>query len=262
MIRLLAAVGLVAGLLGAGRGREHPHPLARPIVGRDVVFEEANGLLVVEAEHFLAQTKANTRAWLRTSTVEQPEIESDGDPSHAKDAGANAYVEVLPDTRRTHGDKLKAGENFSNDPGKMALLHYKAFFRTPGRYYVWVRAHSTGTEDNGIHVGLDGQWPEHGRRMQWTAKGKWFWDSKQRTQKVHTGVPGQVWLDVEKPGLHLISFSMREDGFEFDRFLMTTDAKFKRPEGIGPTVRVRSGKLPEPPPDAKDAKESAKPRRR
>jgi hypothetical protein len=59
-------------------------------------------------------------------------------------------------------------------------------------------------------------------RMQFTGKrGQWQWDSRQRTNKVHTGVLGQIWLDVEEPGLHTIMFSMREDGFEFDRFLLT-----------------------------------------
>ncbi len=42
-----------------------------------------------------------------------------------------------------------------------------------------------------------------------------------RTNKVHTGVLGQVWLDVEKPGLHTIMFSVREGGVEFDQWLMT-----------------------------------------
>ena len=37
---------------------------------------------------------------------------------------------------------------------------------------------------------------------------------------------------------------MREDGFEFDRFLMTKDRNFKRPAGVGPKSLVKSGKLP------------------
>ena len=102
-------------------------------------------------------------------------------------ASGGAYLEVLPDTRRTHGDKLINGQNFINEPGKMAVLSYKVHFSNPGRYYVWARTHSTGTEDNGLHVGLDGTWPESGQRMQWTAKRTWYWDSKQKNRG---GLPG------------------------------------------------------------------------
>ena len=53
-----------------------------------------------------------------------PTIEPDGDPVHLEGASGGAYVELLPDTRRGRGDKLINGENFSNVPGKMAVLHY------------------------------------------------------------------------------------------------------------------------------------------
>jgi hypothetical protein len=127
----------------------------------------------------------------------------------------------------------------------MAVLHYRVHFSTPGRYYVWARIYSTGTEDNGVHVGVDGQWPESGRRLQWTAKDRWYWDSKQRTDVNHQGEPGHIWLDITEAGEHEITFSMREDGFEMDKWLMTTDAAFARPEDEGTAVKLRSGKLPE-----------------
>jgi hypothetical protein len=72
-------------------------------------------------------------------------------------AAKNKYIKCLPDTRMTHDDALINGENFSNKPGLLAVLNYKINFSTPGRYYVWARAYSTGSEDNGIHVGLNGE---------------------------------------------------------------------------------------------------------
>ena len=219
---------------------------ATPLVDESVVFEEKDGLLAVEAEHFFRQTRHDVRAWHLTATDRVPGLKPDGDPAHIAGASGGAYLEALPDTRRTHGDKLVHGQNFQNTAGLMAVLEYKVHVTTPGRYYIWARTHSTGTEDNGLHVGIDGTWPESGQRMQWTAKNRWFWDSKQRTTKVHTGVPGQLYLDIEKPGEHVIAFSMREDGFEFDRWLMTTDRKFERPNGVGPKTRVRAGALPKP----------------
>ena len=115
----------------------------------------------------------------------------------------------------------------------MACINDKEHFNNPGKYYVWVRAHSTGSEDNGVHVGIDGEWPESGLRMQWCeGKNQWTWASKQRTEEQHCGVPGQIFLEVNEAGLHTISFSMREDGFEMDKFVLSKE--YIEPEGMGP----------------------------
>ena len=202
--------------------------------GSPKLFFEQDGLVAAEAEHFWAQTHTDIRSWRRTTPDQTPQLSPDGDENHAATASGNAYLEILPDTRRTHDDKLIRGENFSPEPGEMAILHYKVHFNTPGHYYVWVRCYSTGTEDNGIHVGLDGEWPPSGKQMQWCeGKNSWRWDSKQRTQKNHCGERYKIFLDIETPGLHTISFSMREDGFEFDKWLMTTDREFV-PQDKGP----------------------------
>jgi len=37
----------------------------------------------------------------------------------------------------------------------------------------------------------------------------------------HQGEPYKIYLDVKKPGLHTIIFSMREDGFELDKWMMS-----------------------------------------
>ena len=200
------------------------------------IFEEKDGLVAVEAEHFAVQTDMEIRKWYITSASKTSEVSPDGDENHADSASGGAYVEILPDTRRDHSMKLIHGENFSNQPGKLAILVYPVHFNTPGRYYVWVRAYSTGSEDNGIHVGLDGTWPDSGQRLQWCeAKNSWRWESMQRTEAEHCGEPYKIYLDIEQPGLHTIEFSMREDGFEFDKWLMTKDRDFARPEGAGPS---------------------------
>jgi hypothetical protein len=206
--------------------------LTRPVVGPDVVFEEKDGIVAVEAEHFYRQRLMEKRAWHLTSARQTPDIEPDGDPPHFDGASGEAYLELLPDTRRSHDDPLVPGENFSNEPGRLAVLHYKVRFNNPGRYYVWVRAYSTGTEDNGLHVGLNGTWPASGQRMQWCdGKNAWRWESKQRTEQEHCGVPHEIYLDVPTAGDHEVQFSMREDGFEFDKFILTKDRDFKRPAG-------------------------------
>jgi hypothetical protein len=197
-----------------------------------VVFVEKDGIVAVEAEHFYQQSKSEIRNWHVMSEGNKTDL-PDSDENHAATASGKKYVECLPDTRTTHDDKLTASENFSNVAGEMAILHYKVKINNPGKYYIWVRAYSTGTEDNGIHVGIDGEWPESGHRLQWCeGKNDWTWDSKQRTKEVHCGVPELIFLEIEKPGIHDIQFSMREDGFEFDKFVLSK--AYEKPEGSGP----------------------------
>lgn len=215
-----------------------------PSADGSVVFAEHNGIVAVEAEHYFKQTETEKRAFHLTTVERTPKILPDGDPSHVAGASGGAYLEILPDTRRTHDDKLIRGENFSPQPGKHAVLHYKVHFSAPGRYFVWVRAYSTGTEDNGLHVGIDGTWPESGQRLQWCeGKKSWRWESKQRTEKQHCGEPHKIYLDVKDAGQHIIHFSMREDGFEFDKWLMTTDRDFARPESFGPNSSTYDAEL-------------------
>lgn len=234
----------IAGLLMCRS--THAGDASKPIASDTLVFEEVDGTLAIEAEHFYKQSLTDKRAWYITSSNSTPEISPDGDEPHVGGAVGGAYVEALPDTRRTHDDKLIHGENFSNVPGKMAVLHYKAHFNTPGRYYVWARTYSTGAEDNGLHFGLDGEWPESGQRWQTVAKNGWNWDCKQRTENVHTGVAYELYMDIEKPGVHELTVAMREDGFELDRFVLTTKKEDGRPKEDGPDVRIKTGSLPKP----------------
>ncbi|WKN46261.1 hypothetical protein [Tunicatimonas pelagia] len=209
----------------------------QPKVEEPSIFEEVDGVLAVEAEHFVDQTDTLVRKWYivekETSSLPTP----DPDENHAATASGGVYLEALPDTRTTHDDGLTEGENFFPEPNQAGILNYRVYFNTPGKYYVWARTHSTGTEDNGIHVGLDGEWPENGKRMQFHAHNdKWTWESRQRTEEVHSGVPEQIYLMIEEPGEHTVSFSMREDGFEFDKWAMTL--AYEAPEGIGPEANI------------------------
>lgn len=218
--------------------------LTAPTTDAATLFVENEGQVVVEAEHFFEQSKTEKRAFYLTTQKQAPQLTPDGDPSHIACASNGAYLEILPDTRRNHGQKLIVGENFSNEPGKLAILSYKIKFKNAGRYYVWVRAHSTCSEDNGLHVGLDGEWPATGQRLQWCAgKHTWHWESKQRTEKNHCGEPHKIYLDIEKPGVHTVHFSMREDGFEFDQFLLTQNRELACP-GNGLPASPHEGPAP------------------
>jgi len=176
------------------------------------VVERVDQGILVEAEDFVAQRATEVRSWCRRAEC----------PDGWERDGAPDYIALVPDTRVTHDDTLVRGENFSGSPGKMAILTYDVEFPAAGRWYLWVRAHSLGSEDNGLHAGINGQWPESGARIQYCeGRQRWHWDSRQRTRENHCGVKGGLWLDVPTAGTHQVEFSMREDGFVFDAFYLT-----------------------------------------
>jgi len=198
-------------------------------LGNAVAFNEKDGIVEVEAEGYQYNSENGTeRHWYIRPKNDNIHVKESFLTDHSDGAGNGLYIEALPDTRVTHDDKLIKGGNFFPDPGTGGMVSYKVNFATPGKYYVWVRAFSTGSEDNGLHVGIDGQWPESGARMQWCeGKHQWTWSAAQRTEEVHCGVPQAIYLDVETPGEHIVSFSMREDGFEIDKWLMTTNQSYQ-----------------------------------
>ena len=184
---------------------------------------EKNGFMMVEAESFTSQRADEGRHWYVIDSAFSEDIPGFKE-NYSSSASGGKYLMLLPDTRVTHDDTLIHGKNFSNEPGKIAILDYPIYFENPGKYYVWVSTYSTGSEDNGVHVGINGQWPENGARMQWCkGKNQWTWASKQRTKEQHCGVERQIYLEIPKKGLHTISFSMREDGFRFDRFALSRE---------------------------------------
>jgi hypothetical protein len=194
-----------------------------------IPFEEKNGFLEVEAEAFHYKSNNGTkRDWYIRSEktpLSLPEIQLE---NHTKQASGNSYIEALPDTRITHKDRLINGENFFPIGGVGGIVSYKVKITTPGKYYIWGQAFSSGSEDNGLHVGIDNEWPESGERMQWCdGKNKWTWSSAQRVPDNHCGVPNTIYLNIDKPGEYIISFSMREDGFKLDRWIMARDENFK-----------------------------------
>ena len=69
--------------------------LKAPIVGKDVVFMENNGLVSVEAEYLNRQSKSNIRQWYFNAKNTSNKISADKDKSHHKNASNNTYLEIL-----------------------------------------------------------------------------------------------------------------------------------------------------------------------
>ncbi|GAA4236458.1 hypothetical protein GCM10022291_20830 [Postechiella marina] len=216
------------------RGRWHAISLTPVVFNLDKqlknvkAFEEKNGMLQVEAEAFHHNTNNESPRKFYTHSDKMVVPFTVKPNNHTKTASGKSYIEAMPDTRVTHGDKLIQGENFFPIPGTGGIVSYKVKINTPGKYYVWVKAYSSGPEDNGLHVGLNGEWPESGQRIQLCqGKHKWTWSSAQRVPENHCGIPMHIYLNIKEAGEHIISFSMREDGFELDQFILSKDASFK-----------------------------------
>ena len=165
----------------------------------------------IEAEDY---TDKNDR-WMLTSPTSTPNVADDPDAQHNSSASGNANLELLPDTRVTHNDPIPSGPDgsFWGSAGPGPHIDYLVNLPEAGRYLVYVKTYSTGSEDNGIHVGINGTTPDSGERIQTCFKHNWVWTASQRTQEEHCGVRKMIFLDVPAAGQNKITFYGREDGF-------------------------------------------------
>lgn len=171
----------------------------------------------VNAENYTSKSAE----WYLTSPNSIPDVQPDPDGPHITDADNSAYMELLPDTRVTSQDELVSGGNYWGTPGGGPTLEYVVDIPEAGTYTVWVKLYATGTEDNGIHVGINGTTPASGERIQLCGgKNRWSWTSNQRTNDNHCGVTQTVSVEVPAAGSNTITFYAREDGFEIDQFLL------------------------------------------
>lgn len=200
----------------------------QPRVSPDaIVARETKGFVVVEAEHFFAQTKTEKRAWHISDAATRPSVGRDIDPPNFASASGGASIEVLPD-EGNDGTPPVPGLSIANEPGTMAVVSWRVQFKTPGRYYIWSRAFGTDGDDNTLHYGLNGTWPDSSARSHTFGGKKWQWANRHRQHK------GKLFFEISTPGPHVITASMREDGCELDQFVLTTDETWSPPADHAP----------------------------
>lgn len=192
-----------------------------PAAGMNIV--ERGGQVVFEAERFnMVDDNGTTRSWYAADDANRPM--PDPDPERAGASGGS-YMEALPD------DAVN-----QQTPGDGPRVSYDIEFTTTGTYYVHVRGWVNDDNDNTVHVGVDGMWPASGTRIQWCAAwtGSWVWSSHiDGSSMDECGMADSAQIQIDTPGMHTVSFAMREDGFEFDKVVLTTQAGFT-PDGQGP----------------------------
>jgi len=166
-------------------------------------FIESGGQVVMEAESG-AIVNRSSKTWVSRT-------------NHAGFSGAS-FLSAEPN----------AGTIFDGDySGTAPEIRFQVRFATTGTYYIWVRGYSTGFADDSLHVGLDGTAVTTGEKISEFPIGSWAWTSSAMDNV------RRATLVVSSAGVHTVNVWMREDGFSFDKLLLTTSSGLT-PSGAGP----------------------------
>lgn len=163
----------------------------------------------LEAENAQTNTPQGAHAW-----------EEYNDTAGFSGAG---FMRALPDS----GTLINAGFSATSP-----RLDFEVEFLTTGTHYIWVRGYATGGADDSVHVGLNGAETSTSDRIDGFTAGNWVWSQNTIDGPVATMV-------IPTVGTHTINVWMREDGFRFDKLLITTDATYT-PTGTGPAESNRA----------------------
>ncbi len=149
-------------------------------------YQEVNGQVVMEAEHFMFDVEREGQAWI-TQTV-------------LSDYTGPGYVSLLPDIDRRYpvDDETAGGPQ----------LVYMINFSTAGTYTLWLRGYAPNAAGDSVYVALDGQSPA---TLTGFTPRQWEWAAK------------ELMIEVAQPGLYALYIRQREDGLRLDRILLTTD---------------------------------------
>ncbi|MBI3999398.1 MAG: hypothetical protein HY351_02180, partial [Candidatus Omnitrophica bacterium] len=183
----------------------------------DPAFQESSGLLIIDAEHAHENMARGGKTWELQNTT--------------SGYSGEGYFTSSPDS----GTLIDTGYTTTSPE-----LKYQVNFQTPGTYYVWVRGWAPSGDSNSIHLGLDGAAITTSDRIQIsTDYNRYVW-TKSTSDNLRAS------LNVTTPGNHTLNLWMREDGFRFDKILLTQDPTFI-PSGLGPNESGRVTQGLDPP---------------
>jgi hypothetical protein len=168
--------------------------------------QDAEGLVVIEAERFHQKSDVGEHAWAPVTA-----------PAGFSGTGAMA---ALPNKNA----------NWQKDFLTVSpRLDFRVLFVKTGVHYVWVRGHQANGADDSVHLGLDGK--EVPAATGTLVGGKWSWTRRTMSNK-DSSIP------IAAAGLHTVNLWMREDGAIIDRIVLTTDSKYV-PKDAGPPESLR-----------------------
>ncbi|MHC4703938.1 MAG: LamG-like jellyroll fold domain-containing protein, partial [Planctomycetota bacterium] len=165
-----------------------------------------DGIVCIEAEDFDENVPEGTHTW--EFTVAIAGFSGDG------------YMRAVPDG------------GGSGNP----RLNYEVNFVKTGIHYVWVRGYSTSGTDDSCHAGLDGDETTADRIQAGGGNGPWVWSNNRRENQ------GRAQVDVTSAGVHIVHVRMREDGWRFDKIVLTTNPDYT-PMDLGPDPSWRGPRV-------------------
>ncbi|MEM7385189.1 MAG: Ig-like domain-containing protein [Verrucomicrobiota bacterium] len=171
----------------------------------EVAFQERNGQVVVEAEHFHGNTAVGIYSWEKVSVSNAPypvEPISGGRAMAASPDGQPGILEI----------------DGAIEP-RSPVLSYGIQFTTGGNYDLWMRSFSTNTTNDSVYVGLDGVMQKKVSFSDPGGSPSWKWVRRSIT--------------IPAPGFYRFNVWIRETGFLLDKFLLNLDLE-NEPPGQGP----------------------------
>ena len=110
-------------------------------------------------------------------------------------------------------------------------LSYVVNFTSAGTYYVWMRGIADSppgpSVNDSVLVGLDGAITTAIGNSGWTTNAGFYWDGAANV------LAGSDAIVITNTGPHVINVWMRENGFDFDKLVLTTNANYT-PTDVGP----------------------------
>jgi hypothetical protein len=159
--------------------------------GPNPVVQSADLIVFIEAEDYALKEPKNGVSWTLDTT--------------AGYSGAGA-LRALPNTGASHSS------SYETDSPR---LDYNVDFTQTGTYHVWVRGWASNSDDDRVHVGIDGAGTSTADRIDGFTDA-WQWSRSTRDRDDAT-------LDVTTTGPHTINVWMYRDGFRIDAILLTLD---------------------------------------
>ena len=168
-----------------------------------------DGIVSMEAENYDVYTQQGTHSWISVTT-----------PSGYSGSAAM-------NTTPNDGTNINTGYA-ANSP----RLDFQVDFVKTGTHYVWIRGYGATGSDDSIHAGLDGAEISTCDRIS-TFSTSYTWSKA-------TMDGADATFNVASTGVHTVNAWMREDGFVFDKIVLTTNAGYT-PTGDGPAESPRGG---------------------
>ena len=170
------------------------------VIARTGQFLEADGKVVIEAEHYSSTIRRGGQAW----SVAR----------HLAGFSGSGYVVAGP----KHGTIVDPGQFRARAPE----LRFPVWILQPGTYVVYARGAAPDTASSSVHIGLDNEEVRLADRVGRFPVGRWGWarDAFEWDVQFQMTDTTLAVLDIPEPGPHVLNVWMHRDGVMLDRVML------------------------------------------